>query len=264
MERDVIDLLAPVVQLTEGAVWVALSVFTRVGAAVALMPGFGERNLPARVKTMAAVMFALIIWPAVHPLAGPPPADAIDASLALMAEATAGLLLGLSVRLLVIALQIAGAISTQATSLSQMFGEGLTADPQPAYANLLAISGIVLAFALGLPAHVAAALIHSYEAIPFGVFPLGGEIADWGARRVNAAFMSATAIAAPFIVASFAYNIGIGAINRAMPQLMVAFVGAPAISCAAIVLMMLVAPLALSVWGTELTTTLFDPFGIPG
>mgnify|MGYP005841751933 CR=1 FL=1 len=258
---DPLIALTPFLQVAQGSVYAAFAVFARVGAAVALLPGFGETALPLRVKLGAAVMFTVIVWPAVAPLAVLAAASPAAVGLAIAAEAVAGLILGLSIRLMIFALQIAGTLAAQSTSIAQMFGEGLTADPQPAYANLLAVAGIVTAFALGLPAYAAAALIGSYDAIPFGAFPLGGEVADWGARRVGGAFATAVALAAPFVVASFVYNVALGAINRAMPQLAVAFVGAPAITAGAILLMVLATPLMLRVWGAGLTQVMADPFG---
>jgi flagellar biosynthetic protein FliR len=228
---------------------------------VALLPGFGETALPARVKLGAAVMFTVAIWPAVGPLAALETAEAAALGLVFLAEAAAGLALGLSVRLLILGLQTAGSMAAQATSIAQIMGEGLTADPAPAYANLLAVGGIALAFALGLPALAAAALIGSYETLPFGGFASGEALSDWGVRRVAGAFAGAVALASPFLVAAFAYNVALGAINRAMPQLMVAFVGAPAITGGALILMILVTPPALRVWSVGLEAVLADPFG---
>ena len=256
-----LEALAPLLGMARDAVYVALAVFARVGATVALLPGFGETSLPTRIKLGAAIAFALVVWPAVAP-----PTDLGATSLAgfgLMvgAEAIAGILIGLSVRLLIFALQMAGSIAAQSTSIAQMFGEGLMADPQPAYANLLAISGIVLAFALGLPAYAAAALIGSYEAIPFATFAPGTDVATWGAARLSATFGTALSLALPFVLMSFAYNVALGAINRAMPQLMVAFVGAPAITGGSLLLMGLATPFALQVWGQALLRVLANPLG---
>lgn len=259
-----LEALAPLLDLTRTAVFAAMAVFARVGAAVALLPGFGEQVLPMRLKLGAALAFAVIIWPAVAPEARIADDSLVGFAVVLGAEAVAGILLGLSVRLLIFALQMAGSMAAQSTSIAQMFGEGMLADPQPAYANLLAVAGIAVAFALGLPVHVAAALIDSYTTLGFGTFPLGGDVAEWGSRRVAGAFGTALSLALPFVLMAFAYNVALGAINRAMPQLMVAFVGAPAITGGALLLMGLATPLALRVWGQSLLRVLADPFGAAG
>lgn len=258
-----LELLAPFVDLGREWIYAAFAVFTRCAAMMSLLPGFGEMSLPPRIKLMAAFAFALIVWPAVIPmvaLVDPTPAQL---GLTLLAETVAGLLLGLSVRLMLFALQTAGSIAGQSTSLAQMFGDSITADMQPAFAHLLTLGGIVLAFALGLPAYAAAAMIESYQVIPFGTFPLGGDVAEWGLSRVATGFTVAVGLAAPFLVASFAYNVALGAINRAMPQLMVALVGAPAITGGALALMALAAPVILTVWGQQLLRVLTDPMLAP-
>lgn len=263
METDPFAALAPFLELGRDAVFSAFAVFLRVGAAVALLPGFGENALPMRVKLGGALAFAVIVWPAVSPLARLAGAGAAELALTFAAEAVAGALIGLSARLLVMALQTAGSVAAQSTSIAQMFGEGLTADPQPAYANVLAVAGIALAFALGLPGYAAAAIVESYALIPFGGFALGEDVASWGVARVAAAFALAMSIALPFVIASFAYNLALGAINKAMPQLMVAFVGAPAITAGALLLMGLVTPAALDAWGVEFARTLAGPLEAP-
>ncbi|MEJ2037160.1 MAG: flagellar biosynthetic protein FliR, partial [Maritimibacter sp.] len=52
-------------------------------------------------------------------------------------------------------------------------------------------------------------------------------------------------------------------INRAMPQLMVAFVGAPAITAGGLILMFLSTPILLNIWGQGLIMFLNNPFGGP-
>ncbi|MEL7116600.1 MAG: flagellar biosynthetic protein FliR [Pseudomonadota bacterium] len=80
--------------------------------------------------------------------------------------------------------------------------------------------------------------------------------------RVSQAFAFAFTLAAPFVIASFIYNLAIGVINKAMPQLMVAFVGAPAITAGGLVLLALSMPTALSVWNESLRSFLAAPFGV--
>ena len=48
-----------------------------------------------------------------------------------------------------------------------------------------------------------------------------------------------------------------------MPQLMVAFIGAPAIVAAGLLILMLAAPVILTYWSGRLDLTLADPLGLP-
>ena len=254
----------------EADVYALFAVFTRVGAAVALAPGFGERALPARVKLVAAFAFTIVVWPAIAPIA----AIALETGAAvnagaglwrlILAEATAGLALGASVRMFVFALQLAGSIAGQSTAVAQILGGGVTPDPMPAIGAILTLAGIALALAAGLHVKLAVALTASYDVLPYGVFPVAGDFAAWGLDRAVAAFALAFGIAAPFVVAALLYNLALGAINRAMPQLMVAFVGAPAITGGALILLFACGPIALAHWSDQLDRSLAAPFAPAG
>lgn len=237
------EALAALAEGGQGPLTAAFLVFLRVGAAMALLPAFGEAVVPMRVRLALALAFGAVVAPAVAPaLASVAPGLA-----AIAGEVAAGLMIGLAMRLAVMALQIAGTMAAQATSLSQFFG-GAGADPQPALAQLLLVAGLALAVAGGLHVHIAAALIASYQVLPAGAPAGAGMAAEWGVGRIGQAFALAFALAAPFTIAALVYNLALGVINRAMPQLMVAFVGAPALTLGGLALMALALPAILSVW----------------
>jgi flagellar biosynthetic protein FliR len=160
------------------------------------------------------------------------------------------------------ALQTAGMIAAQSVSLSQMLGIA-TAEPLPALGHLMVVAGLALAATMGLHLRVAEALILSYEALPPGRIPDGAVIAEWGVGGVARAFGLAFSLAAPFLAASLVYNVALGAISKAMPQLMVALVGAPAITLAGLALAAISLPLLLPVWAAALAAVLADPFATP-
>ncbi len=236
-------------------------VFARVGAISALLPGFGEQSLPIRVRLLVALAFTAIVWPAV---AGTMPRAGLAVMPVLIViEAGIGILIGISIRLLVLALQLAGSIAAQSTSITQIAGAGVTPDPMPAVGNLLVLTGLALVLASGLHIKAAMAIIDSYRILPAGLVPSGGDVATWGVARVSQSFALAFTLAGPFLVASFAYNLGLGAINRAMPTLLVAFVGAPLITGVAIILLLLGAPVMLQVWSGQMDRVLASPLALP-
>jgi flagellar biosynthetic protein FliR len=237
-------------------------VFTRIGAVMALLPGFGERLVPARVRLGLALAFSLVVWPMLAPdLATPDPDHPF--LLMIVIESCIGLMLGLAIRLMAIALQLAGSIAAQSTALAQIFGAGATPDPMPAIGNILMLAGITLAVAAGLHVKAAVAMAQSYQILPMGLPVPASDVAAWGIARIAQAFALGFSLAAPFVIMAFAYNLALGAINRAMPQLMVAFVGAPAIIAAGLLMLMLAAPVILHVWSGRLDLTLADPLALP-
>ena len=158
------------------------------------------------------------------------PAPSIPAFVALLlSETVIGLGLGFGVRLFLMGLQTAGTMIAQSTSLSQALGNtGM--DPMPAMGHLLVLGGICLAMILGLHVETVRYLLVSYEMFPIGAVPVAAEMAEWGLSGVASAFRLAFVLAAPFMIVSLLYNLTLGVINRAMPQLMVVFVGAPLIT----------------------------------
>lgn len=253
--------LAQLFALAESVAWTAALVFFRVGAMVALMPGFGEQAVPTRVKLALVLAFTLVLTPVLAgeiASLGPPPGI-----LPLLGEAASGLILGIGMRLFVMALQTAAVIVAQSSTLSQLFA-GATPDPQPAIGNLFLVAGIALALAAGLHLRAAELLVLSYDILPAGGYPAPRDAAAWNLGLVRQTFSLAFSLAAPFVIASMIYNLALGVINRAMPQLMVSMIGAPALTLGALVLLALATPILLAVWLQVFHAYLADPFGSAG
>ncbi|MDO8882195.1 MAG: flagellar biosynthetic protein FliR [Pseudotabrizicola sp.] len=231
---------------------VAALVFLRVGAVMASLPAFGEVTIPARIRLVLAIVFSAAIFPAVQPTLQDIPLETGFAP-----EVLIGLALGIMVRLFVLSLITAGSIAANATSLSQLFPAG--AEAQPAISKLLVVTGLALAVTTGFHLRVLDYLLLGYDLLPAGHWPSAGLLAEWGVAQTGRAFAMAFMIAMPFVIASLIYNVALGVINRAMPQLMVMFVGAPALSLGGLVLFALVAPLGLAVWLQTLNSFLAAP-----
>lgn len=251
-------LLTDAVQLWLSA---GIAVFLRVGGCFLVLPGLGEAMIPLRVRLAAALAFTAILTPAVLPDLPPMPGTLPPLSF-FGTEALAGLIIGLALRLTVHALQIAGSIAAQATSLSQIMG-GASPDPQPAMGAIWMLAGITLAVMAGLHVHLAEAFLRSYTILPIGRLPGPHDLGGWGVDRVATSFGLALSLSAPFLVASLLYNLALGVINKAMPQLMVAFVGAPAITWGGLFLLLVTTPFLLPVWFTAFQGALVNPFGAP-
>lgn len=240
------------------SLWHLFAVFLRVSAFVSLLPAFGERSIPVRVKLGISIAFTLIVAPAVDP------SELLPGFLQMVrlvgTEVLIGMALGIGLRLFVLALQTAGSIAAQSTSLSQLLG-GASVDPMPAMGYFLMLGGLTLAVIMGLHIRAAQFLIHSYVMLPMGALPVSSDLSQWGVQRIAHSFGLAFALATPFVIASLIYNLALGVINRAMPQLMVAFVGAPAITFAGLFLLFAGAPLILSVWWDALNAFLLNPIG---
>ena len=252
--------LDALMRLSQDLLWAHAVVFFRVAPLIALFPGFGENSVPVRIKLGLALGFAVIVTPAVLPELREFLQRRPDITTLILTETGVGLLLGVGIRLFVLALQTAGSIAAQSTSLSQILG-GASITPMPAMGHLLVTGALALAMILGLHVRLAELAVLSYRIFPPGQFPDAPDVAQWGVARVAHAFGFAFTLAAPFVIASVLYNLTLGVINRAMPQLMVVFVGAPAITAAGLVLLFLLAPAMLGLWVDALGDFLADPLG---
>ena len=255
-----ISALDALTQFGQASFIVAFAVFLRIGAALSLLPAFGERSVPVRVRLALGVAFTLIVAPAVAE--DLPDLQAKDLlGLFLFVETVIGLALGAVLRLFVMALQLAGAMAAQTISLAQIFGGGAI-DPQPSIGHVMVMSGLALAVILGLHVKIASFFVFSYAFLPAGVVPSVGDLAAWGIEGTARAFSLGFALAMPFVITSLIYNLTLGVINRAMPQLMVAFIGAPAITLGGLAILSLSLPLALQVWIAAFDAFIADPVGI--
>lgn len=237
----------------------AVLVFFRVGAVVSVMPGIGTQSVPLRIKLVIALSLAAFFTTLLFVPGGAVPELT---TMILVTETIIGLAIGLAFRFLIFSLHTAGTIAAQSTSLSQIFGNA-SVEPMPAMGHILVVGGLALIFLSGAHLTFLHAMARFYEVWPIGSRPEPGELAMWIARHVSDTFTLAFRLAVPFVILSMLYNVTLGVINKAMPQLMVSFVGAPVITLGGMGCLALAAPFMLLHWRTAVESFLVDPFGGP-
>ncbi|MGF1554252.1 MAG: flagellar biosynthetic protein FliR [Paracoccaceae bacterium] len=243
-------------------VLLAVCVFARIGAAFFLLPGFGAQGLSMRVRLGAALAAAWIVVPVIAPsLADRVPGTPAALLLAIGAEATAGLVIGLAFRALVFALQIAGGIAAAHLSIAHLFQSPTAPEAEASVTTLLTVGGVALAMIAGLHVDAVVALVRLYDVLPFALMPEAGEAAGWWAARVGEAFGLGLSLALPFVLVSLAYNLALGALSRAMPQLLVALVGAPLLVLLGLGALWLSIPELMARWGGAMGLVAADPLG---
>lgn len=244
-------------QMTELVLTFAL-VFCRVGALALVLPPMVEGSLPARIRLGLGLVLAFAVFPVVAPDITLP-RDGFFAALVL-SEAAIGLAIGLVLRVAVVALQVCGTIIAQSTSLAQMMGTpGL--DPSPAIGHLLVFSGIAFAMMMDMHVRLAISMAGTYDLVPVGTFFQAAALAEMSVGRIAGVFALAFSLAAPFTIAAFLYNLALGIANRAMPQLMVVLVGAPAIVGATLILLAIGAPRMIEIWMVAFGRVIDAPLG---
>ena len=203
-------------------------VFARIGTMVMLLPGLGELSVPVRVRLTVALVLAAVLVP-LHRSAYALDLRSFGPVLAMLAqEMFIGAVLGLTARLTISALQVAGSVIAQqlglgfVTAVDPMMGQQTVL-----VGNFLTILGITLLFATDLHHLVIGALNDSYSLFQPGEIPLLGDVAALTTRTVATAFRIGIQLSAPFVVFGLLFNLGLGVLSRLMPQMQVFFVGLP-------------------------------------
>ena len=205
-----------------------LLMFARIGTMMMLLPGIGEASIPPRIRLVTALLLTAVLFP-LHRNAFAVDLRSFGPVLLLLGqELLVGAVLGMTARLAVSALQVAGNIIAQQLGLAFVTAYDPTQGQQAAIVgNLLTLLGVVLLFATNLH-HLAIAGLHeSYTLFRPGEVPFTGDIAALMTRTVAASFKIAVQLSAPFLVFGLLFNLGLGILSRLMPQMQVFFVGVP-------------------------------------
>jgi flagellar biosynthetic protein FliR len=205
-----------------------LLVFARIGTMLMLLPGLGEQNISSRMRLTAALVLAAVLLP-LHRSAYHVDTSALAPVIVLLVEEILiGAMLGLTARLTISALEVAGAVIAQQLGLGFVTAVDPTQGEQGAIVgNFLTMLGITLVFATDMHHLVIAALNDSYTLFAPGEVPAVGDAAALITRIVAGAFRIGIQLSAPFLVFGLMFNIGLGVLSRLMPQMQVFFVALP-------------------------------------
>lgn len=218
-----------------------LLTFARVGAMVMLLPGVGELSVPSRVRLTIALVLTAILLPA-HQKAYAVDLRTFGPVLVLLfQELVVGVVLGLTGRLAISALQITGSVVAQQLGLGFVTAVDPTQNQQGLLVgNFLTLMGVALIFATDLHHLVIAAMNDSYTIFQPGELPLMGDAAQHVTRIIATSFRIGIQLSAPFLVFGLLFNIGLGVLSRLMPQMQVFFIGLPLSILLGLLLLLLV------------------------
>jgi flagellar biosynthetic protein FliR len=197
-----------VTELTPEAIGGFLVALARTGGLVATAPVIGDPTTPVRARLIAAVSFAIVVAPVRGDVA---PADVPAAALL---ELATGIVIGLTARLVMSRVVVAG----QLIGLSLGLGFASEYDPRAAEsassvrALIAAIAALAFVSAGGFEAIARGAVS---GADPASTPLLAGAVID----RAASAFGDGLALAMPIIVAALVGNLGLALMSRAAPAI---------------------------------------------
>ncbi|MEO1657084.1 MAG: flagellar biosynthetic protein FliR [Pseudomonadota bacterium] len=244
---EILEALGPLVGLANDWIPSAVALLSRMSLLILMIPGLGGTALPTRIRLILALTLVFVILPLANRVEAETTADY---TLLIAGEALIGFVLGFSVRVFVFALNITGTIIAQAMSLSQIFGVTLEGDSSSLVATILTSAAATLFLTADLEVAMIGLFVQNLEVMPLGGAPLlvSGAVAEQTTRAAADALAFGITLAVPFMVMNFAYYLVLGFLNRAMPQLMVTFVGIPAITLSGLILFTLAISGLLALW----------------
>lgn len=220
-----------------------LLILLRAGIFMSLLPVIGAKQLPAQFRIGLAVFMSLLLTPVVN-------VSVAESSIALLVikEMIVAAALGLTVRFVFLAINMAGTFMSYAMGLSM----ARVFNPEVGQDTLVAeIYGVfTMLIFLSLDAHhdLIYVFVKSFELLPAGQFrpdPLLPEIVSMG----TGLFVLALKVSAPVIVGLLIVHLLSGFLYKAAPQMNIFFITLPLNILLGIVLMLLSIPVFEHVLG---------------
>lgn len=223
-------------------------VLCRIGACLMVLPGLATAGVPASVRLYLAVALALLAAPVIDL----EPSRNIQSGPALLpiiaAECMIGGAIGLTLRLLVEALEFSASAISSYIGLNGLIS--LNGDePQPALSALITAAGTLLILILGLPQQMVVGVVDSYEVLPLGMMPGAAPLLVRFTDVLSAAFLMGLRLTAPFIIYGLLVNAMFALAGRMVPQIQSYFLSTPFLALGGLALMYLVGAELLRAFG---------------
>jgi len=203
-------------------------VLTRVSAFLLIIPIFGWKTIPVRIKV--SLVFLLSIF---FTLITPFQLDAteiteLEAFLLIVNEATYGLALGLAITLVFSAVKFSGAIIERQMGLAMVQAMNpLTGEQSKPLSSLWEILFIVL-FLAAKGHHLFLMIIcRSYETFPAGSIPTISVLTSGVIEAGATMFIAGLRLSAPILVAFILLTIMLAVLARVVPQMNILFISLP-------------------------------------
>lgn len=239
--------------------WLVFAVFLRVGPAMAMAPGFGERTVSARVRLVLGLVFSAAIAPVVSPHLPPSPPPPATFAVFAGQQLLVGAFFGFFARAVIYLIELAGAIISQTTTMSQMFAG--SAESSSIMGHILTVTALALVFSSPVASRIVELFFYSYALEIPSMAEMYGYFAETASELVNLLFRHAVVLSSGFIALALVYYVFTGFVNKAMPQFMIIFVGVPFVALLSIEVLRRSFGLILTAWQSQALSILAIPLG---
>ena len=216
--------------------------FFRILTLVSSAPVLGNPSVPVRVKVGLSVILTLVMAPVLGNMPVVEPGSAIGL-LILAQQVVIGLAIGLTMRIIFTAVEMAGHIAGMQMGLGfATFFDPQNAAQVPVVGQFLGLLATLLFLALNGHLYVIEVLAHSFQALPVVPQPFSAAgwraLAGWGGEI----FLAGLLLSMPIMAALLITNLALGVMTRAAPQLNVFSVGFPITLAAGFVVLAIALP----------------------
>lgn len=208
--------------------WIGTLLFARLGAVLMVAPAWGEQSTPPMMRLGVAVLITATLAPTLAGNAPTMPTQITGAIPMIISEVIIGLILGLGARLMMSALQVAGATVGIASGLGfAQQVDPIASQPAAIFSGFFSLMGVVLIMTAGLHRVMIEAAADSYTIFPPGAFPPIGDASSFVIDAVSNSFRLGIQIAAPVLIFSLVFNVALGLISRLIPQVQIFMTAMP-------------------------------------
>ncbi|MBF0168891.1 MAG: flagellar biosynthetic protein FliR [Alphaproteobacteria bacterium] len=218
-------------------------VFSRLGAALMLMPGMSGKFVPANNRLFISLAVSAAVTPVMSPMLPPMPAELFQQIIMIAAEVTIGILLGSLAEIVLASLHVAGTlVSFQGGFANALIIDPITQQQGSVVTGLFDLAAITLIFTTDLHHLFIEAIGDSYYVFAPGQFPDVGDMNKVIVEQVGASFLLGAKLASPFVVFTVVLYSAMGVLSKLAPQIQVFFVMMPLQLLASLALLALALP----------------------
>jgi flagellar biosynthesis protein FliR len=203
-------------------------VFARVGTAFMFLPGFGEHYVPARIRLLIAFGVALVITGVVGHTIPPFTEQMFGLEHLLIREVLIGLFIGVLARMLLYTLDVAATVFGYQMGLGNaaLFNP-MVGGQTPFTGVFLMTAAVTLIFVTETHHRIIAGLVSTYDVISPSQEIIWKDFTFTLVHALDRVFWVAFQLSTPFLLIGLVFQIGLGLLNRLMPQMQVFFVALP-------------------------------------
>jgi flagellar biosynthetic protein FliR len=203
-------------------------ILTRISAFFLVLPVFGWKSIPLRIKISLIVLMAIFFSMIIPLPAGAKQTSALKAILLIANEATYGLALGLVATLLFTAVKFSGRIIERQMGLAMAhILDPLTGERTQPLGSLLEMMFVILFLSANGHHLFLLTLSKSYETFPVGRIPTISVLANGIICTGSTMLMVALKLAAPMLAAFLLLLVVLAVLARVIPEMNILFISLP-------------------------------------